>query len=90
MAGKEFAMTIPSDQEEVYRRAGVEINQMVAAYKASFVAEPEDYLAMAAIQAAVLKVKLEMERSVDSRMEALEEIDNKLNDYLDNLRTDSF
>lgn len=90
VAGKEFAMTIPAQQEEVYRRAAADINQLVSAYKASFVAEPEDYLAMAAIQTAVLKVDLEMKREMTDQMEALEQIDNKIDDYLNGFRTDSF
>jgi cell division protein ZapA (FtsZ GTPase activity inhibitor) len=55
IAGKEYAMTVPQDDEEKYRRAAREINELISAYKGSFVAEPEDYLAMAAMQVAVNK-----------------------------------
>ena len=66
IAGKEYAMTVPQDDEEKYRRAAREINELISAYKGSFVAEPEDYLAMAAMQVAVNKVNLEMDREIDS------------------------
>lgn len=83
-------MIIPEDQEERYRRAATEINQLVSAYKGSFVAEPEDYLAMAAIQTAVLKVNLEMERGMTDQMEEIEKIDEKIDSYFNSFRTDSF
>lgn len=90
IAGKEFAMIIPAHEEEIYRRAAADINQLVSAYKASFVAEPEDYLAMAAIQTAVLKVDLERKREMSDQAEALEKIESKIDSYLNSFRTDSF
>lgn len=52
-------MTIPQAEEEKYRRAARDINSLIAAYKTRFMAEPEDYLAMAALQVAADKVDLE-------------------------------
>lgn len=83
-------MIIRANEEEVYRRAAADINQLVSAYKASFVAEPEDYLAMAAIQTAVVKVNLERKEEMSDQIEALEKIENKIDSYLDSFRTDSF
>ena len=60
LAGKEYPMTIPQAEEEKYRRAARDINSLIAAYKTRFMAEPEDYLAMAALQVAADKVDLEM------------------------------
>ena len=84
IGGKEYPMTIKQNDEEKYRRAAKEINKLITAYKASYVAEPEDYLAMAAIQVAVGKVTLEMDRSLSNQLAELEalnrEIDNSLND----------
>ena len=53
-------MTVPQDDEEKYRRAAREINELISAYKGSFVAEPEDYLAMAALHCwmSVLKANI--------------------------------
>lgn len=39
IAGKEYAMTVPQDDEEKYRRAAREINELISAYKGSFVAD---------------------------------------------------
>ena len=50
IGGKEYPMTIKQNDEEKYRRAAKEINKLITAYKASYVAEPEDYLAMAMIR----------------------------------------
>lgn len=79
-------MTIPKADEEKYRRAVREINEMISAYKGNFVAEPEDYLAMAALQAAVDKVSLEMQRSVNDEVAQLERISEEIDRYLNHIR----
>ena len=38
IGGKEYPMTINQNDEEKYRRAAKEINKLIAAYKASYVA----------------------------------------------------
>ncbi len=86
IAGKEFAMTIPKQDEEKYRRAVKEINAHVSAYKSSFVGELEDHLAMAALQVAVDKVSLEMDRNNNSDITKLEEIEEDIDKYLDNIK----
>ena len=52
LAGKEYPMTIRQAEEEKYRRAAQDINALISVYKTRFAAEPEDYLAMAALQVA--------------------------------------
>lgn len=79
-------MTIPKADEEKYRRAVKEINDLISAYKGSFVAEPEDYLTMAALQVAVDKVSLEMQRSVNDDVSRLEMLSEEITDYLNNIR----
>ena len=86
IAGKEYAMTVPQDDEEKYRRAAREINELISAYKGSFVAEPEDYLAMAAMQVAVNKVNLEMDRAMSDQIDALDEIGRELDSYLNDIK----
>ena len=88
IAGKEYAMTVPQDDEEKYRRAAREINELISAYKGSFVAEPEDYLAMAAMQVAVNKVNLEMDRPISSsdQIDALDEIGREIDSYLNDIK----
>lgn len=82
IAGKEYAMTIPQSEEEKYRRAAAEINQMISNYRGSYVAEDEEYLAMAALQMGLHKVNLEMDRNLNNEMLALEEIENRIDNYL--------
>ena len=86
IAGKEYPMTINQNDEEKYRRAAKEINKLIAAYKASYVAEPEDYLAMAAIQVAVGKVTLEMDRSLSNQLEELDALNREIDNYLNDVK----
>ncbi len=79
-------MTINQNDEEKYRRAAKEINKLIAAYKASYVAEPEDYLAMAAIQVAVGKVTLEMDRSLSNQLEELDALNREIDNYLNDVK----
>ena len=79
-------MTIKQNDEEKYRRAAKEINKLITAYKASYVAEPEDYLAMAAIQVAVEKVTLEMDRSLSNQLAELEALNREIDNYLNDVK----
>lgn len=75
-------MTIPQAEEEKYRKAALDINSMIAVYKTRFMADPEDYLAMAALQIAVDKVGLEMARELTDEMNRLQQIGTEIDDYL--------
>ena len=86
IGGKEYPMTINQNDEEKYRRAAKEINKLIAAYKSSYVAEPEDYLAMAAIQVAVGKVTLEMDRSLSNQLEELDALNREIDNYLNDVK----
>lgn len=86
IGGKEYPMTIKQNDEEKYRRATKEINKLITAYKASYVAEPEDYLAMAAIQVAVGKVTLEMDRSLSNQLAELEALNREIDNYLNDVK----
>ena len=85
IGGKEYPMTIKQNDEEKYRRAAKEINKLITAYKASYVAEPEDY-AMAAIQVAVGKVTLEMDRSLSNQLAELEALNREIDNYLNDVK----
>ena len=86
IGGKEYPMTIKQNDEEKYRRAEKEINKLITAYKASYVEEPEDYLAMAAIQVAVGKVTLEMDRSLSNQLAELEALNREIDNYLNDVK----
>lgn len=83
IAGKNYPLTIEREQEEKYRRAEREVNSLVATYRTKFRAEPEDYLAMAALQLSVSNVAVEMSQTVndDSEINILKEVDAKLDRY---------
>lgn len=86
LAGKVFPLTIQREDEEKYRKAATEINNLINAYKKRFRAEPEDYMSMAALQTAVDKVGLEMTRELSPQMSELEQIENEIDSYLNNIK----
>ena len=83
--GKEYPMTIQQNEEEKFRRAAQDLIALISAYKTRFVAEPEDYLAMAAIQIAADKVGLEMDRKLSDEEKALSELEQEIDDYLNKI-----
>lgn len=86
IAGKDYGMHIPVQEEEKFRRAARGINDLIAGYRSSYAAEPEDYLAMAALQMAVDKVSLEMDRTLgDDQRRSLEELGAKIDRYLEEI-----
>ena len=83
--GKEYPMTIQQNEEEKFRRAAQDLNALISVYKTRFAAEPEDYLAMAAIQIAADKVGLEMNRELSDEKKALSEIEQTIDNYLNKI-----
>ena len=84
IAGKSYPLKIDREKEAVYRRAEKEINARVSMYKTSFRAEPEDYLAMAALGLAVNNVEMELSRSLGEDIDRLVELDKELDQYINN------
>ncbi len=85
IAGKSYPLSIERDNEEKYRRAEAEINDLVTEFRGRFRAETEDYLAMAALQIALANVEMEMSRSLGDEIDALVDIDRQLDSYLNTL-----
>ena len=85
IAGKSYPLSIERENEEKYRRAEAEINDLVTEFRGRFRAETEDYLAMAALQIALANVEMEMSRSLGDDIDALVDIDNQLDSYLNSL-----
>ena len=77
-------LKIDREKEAVYRRAEKEVNALVSMYKTSFRAEPEDYLAMAALGLAVNNVEMELSRSLGEDIDRLVELDKELDQYINN------
>lgn len=86
IAGKSYPIPIDRDKEEKYRRAEKEVNRLVSKYKTMYVAEPNDYLAMAALQLSLNNVEMEMSRSLGDDIDNLVEIDAKLDQYLNAIK----
>ncbi len=82
ISGKSFPLNIERDREEVYRRAEREINNCIAQYKGTYRTQPEEALAMAALQLAVDNVEREMAESRDRTGEQLTEIERSIDEYL--------
>ncbi len=87
IAGKDYAMTVPQADEEKYRRAARDINSLISSYRSTFAAQPEDYLAMAAMQMAVDKVGLEMDRTLGDQVGAIEELGAEIDTYLNDIKS---
>jgi len=81
IAGRSFALEVERESEERYRRAEREVNQMINHFRA-YAIDDEGRLAMAALQIALEKVTIEMSRTLGDEMDALVELDNRLDTYL--------
>ena len=86
IAGKSYPLTIDREKEEFYRRAEKEVNELVSVYRNRFRAEPEDYLAMAALQLAVNNVEVERSRSLGEDIDKLVALNNELDRYINTLK----
>lgn len=86
IAGKSYALSIDREKEEIFRRAEKEVNRLTAAVESQYMAEREDYLAVAALQLAVKAVELESSRSLGKDMDKLEELDKMLGEHLNRFK----
>lgn len=86
VAGKSYALSIDREKEEIFRRAEKEVNRLTAAVESQYMAEREDYLAVAALQLAVKAVELETSRSLGKDVDRLEELDKMLGEHLNRFK----
>lgn len=86
IAGKSYPLTIDRDKEELFRRAEKEINRRVATLESKFVHDNEGYLAIAALQLALKYVELENSRSLGDDMDALAELERKIDKQFNKLK----
>ncbi|MCD8186452.1 MAG: cell division protein ZapA [Rikenellaceae bacterium] len=79
IAGREYPLTIDPAEESRYRKAAKEINELVDAYSKRYHADMENYLAMAALQTALMGIQSgvneEMEPVLDELRKFEEELD---------------
>lgn len=88
IAGREYPLGVNPEKEEVYRRAESEINGYVVQMRNHFGSSLDDNgcLALAALKFAIDKIELSRSREVgDEDMKALENIDMRLERYLNSL-----
>ena len=83
--GKNYSTNIAPEKEEVYRRAAAEVNAYITKLRSKNVAE-RDCLPLTALQFAIDKIDLLRNREVgDEDMKALQNIDRRLDTYLNAL-----
>jgi len=87
VAGESFEMTIDDAREDIHRFAAKKINSRVAELEGKYkgVDTTIKALAIAALEISIQLMDLEMSRSLGNDMDALEELDRKLGDYLNKL-----
>lgn len=86
IAGKLYKLTIDRDKEELYRRAEKEINRRVSAIASQFIGDNESYLAISALQLALQVVTMENSRSMGDDLDALAELERKIDRHLNRLK----
>lgn len=71
IAGRQYPMSVKSDEEEIIRKAGKQINTMIRDYESKYsVQDKQDALAMSALQFAVRFLSLDHnEQTEDKRIE---------------------
>lgn len=86
IAGKSYALSIERQKEEIFRRAEKEVNRLTAAVESQYMAEREDYLAVAALQLAVKVVELEASRSLGRDIDEIARLNSMLDEHLNRLK----
>lgn len=86
IAGRKYPFTIDRAQEELYRQAEKETNEMIAKIKSVFKLDEEGLLANAAVLIALSKLEMATARSLDDDMEELTKLDRKLEAHLAKLK----
>lgn len=86
LAGTVYPISIARKDEEMYRRAEVAVNELVAKYKSSFrVDQSEQYFAFAALDASLKNVSHQMTNIENQAILRMEEIERELDEHIENL-----
>lgn len=86
VAGKKYPFSIDRANEELYRKAERETNEMISTIKSSFELDDEGVLAYAALLLALDKVVQTTARSLDDDMAELTRLDRMLEAHLAKLK----
>ncbi|MFR9503391.1 MAG: cell division protein ZapA [Rikenellaceae bacterium] len=89
LAGGNYAFTIDSEAEEVYRLAEREVNRLTAEFQQHNIKEfsVKDYLAMAALKLAIVNINSKREGSLlQEDIDALSSIKEQIDSYLNEIK----
>lgn len=86
IAGRKYPFTINRAQEELYRKAEKETNEMIAKIKSVYQLDEEGLLAYAAVLIALGKLEMSTARSLDDDLEELTKLDRQLEAHLAKLK----
>lgn len=78
IAGREYPLTIDPDEEWKYRRAAKEINDLVNLYTKRYSADMENYLAMAALQTALMGINSSVSQEMEPVLDELKKFEEEL------------
>ncbi|MCD7964141.1 MAG: cell division protein ZapA [Rikenellaceae bacterium] len=82
IAGREYPLTIDRKDEEKYRKAAKNVNELVTLYSKSYSADFENYLAMTSLQLALANINNESKGDVSPITEDLRKLESELDDLL--------
>ena len=78
IAGREYPLTIDPAEEWRYRKAAKEINELVNLYSKRYSADMENYLAMAALQTALMGIQLGVNEEMEPVLDELRKFEAEL------------
>lgn len=86
IAGGIYPFNIERSDEELYRRAERQVNELVTNYASRLNLPLKDHLAMAALALSKENLELKASRSLGEDADRLGALENKIDDYLDSLK----
>lgn len=86
IGGHKYPFTVKRSQEELYRKAERETNEMISQIKSAFQLDDEGVLAYAAVLLALDKLEHTTSRSLDDDMAELTRLDRQLESHLAKLK----
>ncbi len=78
IAGREYPLTIDPAEEWRYRTAAKEINELVNLYAKRYSADMENYLAMAALQTAMMGIQSGVSEEMEPMLDELRRFEEEL------------
>jgi cell division protein ZapA len=78
IAGREYPLTIDPAEEWRYRKAAKEVNELVTLYSKRYSADMENYLAMAALQTALMGIESGVSEELEPLVDELRKFEAEL------------